>query len=255
MAQVVGFDGLEGAPSLESICDLYRSLINDTFDGGTGQINVDSAPWMLPFLNSSIEDLYQDLGLVQDMRLIVDNYIVNNIPALSAANPETQVALTYQGYFDGVTWNRNFLLPPDLIYLKKVWQKPSGAGTPFFPMRPAPSGLVGGYQGENLGMYEVRGNNDLWFNGSLLTTDIRLRYEANWREITGTNIDFNNTFVPIQGSKTAIAEKMAAYYCQRLSPDQFALAEGQATKFTKKITSKSVLNSQVKEFERIPFNA
>jgi hypothetical protein len=73
MANVVGNDGLEGAPSLESICTLYRSIINDSFDGGSGQINTDAAPWMLPFLNSGIEDIYEDLGLVGDMRLIRDN--------------------------------------------------------------------------------------------------------------------------------------------------------------------------------------
>lgn len=250
MATVVGFDGLEGAPSLQSICDLYRSIINDTFDQGDGQINTDAAPWMLPYLNSTIEDLYQDLGLVQDMRLIKDNYIVNGIPALPAANPETQVALMYQGYFNGSTWDSTKYLPPDLIYLKKVWQRPSGTGATFFPMKIAVDGLCGGYQGYGLGQYEVRGNNELWFNGAMLETDIRLRYEAIWQEITGDNVDFTTTFVPIQGSRNAIAFKMVAYYAQRLSPDQFQIAEAQAVKFTKKITAKSVLNSQTKQYER-----
>lgn len=255
MSTVVGFDGLEGVPSLQSICNLYRSIINDTFDNGDGQINTDAAPWMLPYLNSCIEDLYQDLGIVGDMRLVKDNYIVNGIPALAVANPETQVALTYQGYFDGSTWNSNYLLPPDLRWLLKMWQRPSNTSAVFMPMKIAAAGLSGIYQGHGLGEYEIRGNNELWFNGALLETDVRLRYEAGWQEITGTNVDFNTTFIPIQGSGTAIAFKMVAYYAQRLSPDQFQTAEAQAMKFTKKLTTKSVLNSQTKQFEREQFGA
>lgn len=255
MANVVGNDGLEGAPSLESICTLYRSIINDNFDGGSGQINTDAAPWMLPFLNSGIEDIYEDLGLVGDMRLIRDNYLINGIPPISVANPETQVAITYAGYYDGSTWNGSYTLPPDLKYLMKVWQRPSNVGATFFPMTPAPAGLSGVYQGYGLGQYEMRGNNELWMNGALLATDMRLRYEAVWQEITGDSSDFSTTFVPIQGSRNAIAFKMIAYYAERLSPDQFQIAEAQATKFTKKLTAKSVLNSQTKQFARQPFGS
>jgi hypothetical protein len=253
MSTVVGFDGLEGAPSLQSICDLYRSIVNDSFSGGAGQINTDAAPWMIPFLNSGIEDLYEDLGLVDDMRLIRDNFLINGIPPLAVGNPEVQVALTYAGYFNGSTWNNLFMLPPDLKYLKKVWQRQSNTGAVFCPMMEAPDGLYGGYQGSGMGQYEVRGNNELWFNGALLATDLRLRYEAVWQEITGSNVDFNTTYVPIQGSRNAIAFKMVAYYAQRLSPDQFQIAEAQAIKFTKKLAAKSVLNSQTKQFQRVPF--
>lgn len=255
MSTVVGGDGLEGVPSLQSICNLYRSIVNDTFDEGDGQINTDAAPWMLPYLNSCTEDLYQDLGIVGDMRLLKDNYIVNGIPPLAVANPETQVALTYQGYFNGTEWNADFLLPPDLRWLLKVWQRPSNSGAVFMPMRIAAAGLAGVYQGHGLGQYEVRGNNELWFNGAMLETDIRLRYEAGWQEITADSVDFDTTFIPIQGSGNAIAFKMVAYYAQRLSPDQFQIAEAQAMKFTKKLTAKSVLNSQTKEFERESFGA
>lgn len=253
MPTVVGGTGLEGVPSLESICDLYRSIINDTFDNGNGQINTDAAPWMIPYLNSCIEDLYQDLGIVGDMRLVKDNYLIKGIPAIPAGNPEAQVAITYQGYFNGTSWNSSFLLPPDLLWLKKVWQRPSSADVVFLPMEIAPDGLSGVYQGNGMGRYEVRGNNELWMNGALLETDLRLRYEATWQEITGTNVDFSSTYVPIQGSRSAIAFKMVAYYAERLSPDQFQIAESQAMKFTKKLTAKSVLNSQTKQFSRIPF--
>lgn len=255
MAAVVGNTGLEGIPTLQSICDLFRSVINDTFSDGAGQIATDTAPFMKPFLNSAIRDLYSDLRIVGDMRVVKDNFLINSIPPIPAANPETQVAITYQGYFDGTSWNSNFLLPPDLMWLSKVWQRPSGVDGTFHPMEIAPDGLSGVFQGHGMGHYEVRGNNDLWMNGSLIETDLRLRYVAVFPDIIGGSIDFNTTYIPIQDCTNAVAFKMVAYYAQRLSPDQFSLAESQAQKFTKKLITESVLNSQTKEFERLAFGS
>lgn len=255
MATVIGFDGLEGAPSLQSICDLYRSIVNDTFDGGSGKINTDDAPWMKPFLNSAIRDLYSDLRMVADLRVVRDGYIVSNLPALTQGDPSVQVALTYQGFFNGVTWNSAFLLPPDLLYLNKLWQRPSGTGSVYYPMLESPAGLTGTFQGQAMGGYEMRGNNELWMTGALLNVDLRLRYTAIFPDLVGDEIDFSTTYVPIQDCTNAVAFKMVAYYAQRLSPDQFQLAESQAQKYTKKLISESVRYSQTKEYSRIPFNA
>ena len=254
MGNVVGFDGLEGAPSLQSICDLYRSIVNDTFDGGAGQINTDTAPWMKPFLNSAIRDLYSELRIVGDMRVIVDNAIVS-LPALAQAEPTRQVALTYQGFYNGATWAATPFLPPDLMWMMKVWQRPTGTAANFYPMQIASAGLPGVYQGSTMGMYEMRGNNEMWMSGATLATDIRMRYMAVFPDIVGDSIDFSNTFVPIQDCTNAIAHKMVANYAQRLSPDQFSLADSRATGFTKKLIAESVLNSQAKQFERINFGA
>jgi hypothetical protein len=122
-------------------------------------------------------------------------------------------------------------------------------------MEVAPDGLCGVYQGQGMDRYEVRGKNEIWMNGALLNTDIRLRYVAVFPDIIGDEIDFDTTYVPIQDCTNAVAFKMVAYYAQRLSPDQFSLAESQAQKFTKKLITESVLNSQTKEFERQPFGS
>jgi hypothetical protein len=254
MSTAVGNTGLEGVPSLEDICSLYRSIINDDFSG-TGQINKDSSPWMKPFLNSALRDLYSDLRISGDMRVVKDNYILNGLPPLTAANPEAQCALTAQGYFNGTAWNANFTLPPDFLWMMKVWQRPSNTGAIFHPMQAAPSGLPGNYQGDHLHWYEMRAGNQMWFNGALQPADMRLRYMAIFPDIIGDSIDFSATFVPIQDCTNAVAMKMVAYYCQRLSPDQFSLAEQQAEKFTKKLINESILNSQLKEFQRLPFGS
>src|ERR1044071_3583473 len=141
MPAIVGNDGLENIPSLESICDLYRSVINDTFNSGAGEINTDAAPWMKPFLNSAIRDLYSDLRIIGDMKVVKDNFIIANIPPIPAADPAIQVALKYQGYFNGITIDPQYQLPSDLMWVMKVWQRPSNTGAIFYPMSEAPAGI------------------------------------------------------------------------------------------------------------------
>jgi len=253
MSTVVANDGLEGIPSLQAVCDLFRSLVNDTFNGGAGQINTDAAPWMKPFLNSAIDDVATELDLVGDMQVVKDNYLLLGIPGIAIADPTVQTALTYQGYFNGVTFNPQFLLPSDLLYVIKIWQRISGSGAPFMPLYEAPSGLPGGYQGDCFAGYEVRGQNEVWFNGSLQAVDLRIRYAAVFPNIVGDNIDFRTTYVPIQGGTNALAQKMVANYSQRLSPEEFPIADSRATKFTKQLKDRSIRKSQNKEFQRIPF--
>jgi len=253
MPAIVGNDGLEGIPSLQDICDLFRSIVNDTFNDGAGEINTDSAPWMKPFLNSAVRDLYNDLRLIGDMRVVKDNFIVSGLPAIASADPSVQTALKFQGYFDGVTVNAQYQLPSDLMWVVKLWQRVHGSGAPFLPLPVAPAGLAGCYQGESFSAYEVRGQNEVWFNGALMPIDLRIRYVATFPNIIRDEIDFANTFIPIQDCTNAVAFKMAAYYAQRISPDQFSLAESQATKFTKKLKDDSIRNGQNKQFALIPF--
>lgn len=253
MSTVVGASGLEGYPSLQSICDLFRSLTNDTFDEGTGQISTNDAPWIKPFLNSAIRDLYSELRITGDMRVIRDNVVVSNLAPVTAGNPATQVALTYAGYFNGTSWNNLLRLPADLMWLEKLWQRPNGVDGPFFPLYPASSGIAGIYQADGFLSYEVRGQNELWLSGASLATDLRLRYQAVFPDIVASDIDFSNTYVPLMDSTNAITQKMVANYCQRMSPEQYELADSRAKEFVGKMKAESILNSQSKEFERREF--
>lgn len=255
MSTVVGNDGLEGIPSLQGVCDLFRSIVNDTFNGGAGQINTDVAPWMKPFLNSAIDDVATELDLVGDMQMVKDNYLLLGIPPLAAADPTVQTRLSYQGWFNGVTINGQFRLPSDLLYVIKIWQRVSGSGAPFTPIFEVPSGLPGCYQGDCFTGYEVRGQNDVWFNGALQPIDLRIRYAGVFPNIVGDNIDFRTTYVPLQGSTNALAQKMVANYAQRLSPEEFPVADARAKEFVKQLKSRTIRKNQFKEYQRLPFGS
>src|SRR5271155_5052573 len=108
-------------PSLQSIGDLFRSKINDTMNSttgyGTGTGNAaglimgNQNPDLITFMDSAIQEVYSDLRNVGDPELIIDNYILFGIPALTQQNPAVQVALGYAGYFNGYSWSPAWTLP------------------------------------------------------------------------------------------------------------------------------------------------
>src|SRR5579859_1005581 len=138
-------------PSLQSIADLFRSQINDDAAGATGtpgegNIATNTSPFLLSFMNSAIRDLYSDLRNVGDPALILDNYLLLNIPPLAAADPTIQVSISYAGYFNGFTWNPVFTLPIGLQRMEAIWERPTGSNDNFCLMTQAPQGLQPCYQ-------------------------------------------------------------------------------------------------------------
>ena len=77
-------------PSLETVMNLARSLVNDTQAGLTGtpmegQILTDNplvSPFTLQFLNSAIRQLYREMRNISDPQLIFDNIILIGLPII-----------------------------------------------------------------------------------------------------------------------------------------------------------------------------
>ena len=137
--------GATNYPTLQSIVELFRAMVNDDFSGandipGEGLINYNTAPHVLTFLNAAVRDLYTDLRNVGDAELLLDNYLVLGLPALPAPDPTVQVSLSAVGYFDGITMNSQWVLPSNLISVERLWERESGTNFPLLPMTPAPFG-------------------------------------------------------------------------------------------------------------------
>lgn len=154
-----------GSTSLATIMDLVRSLVNDTQAGATdtpgeGQIftnNPAISPFTQPFLNSSIREVYRELRNVGEPVLIKDNVIVTGLPIINSpvnglgqSDPTVQTALTSQGYFDGVQLWPNLVLPSDMLYPTKLWERTTGSNDPFRLMDAPSGGLDSLMQGPKL---------------------------------------------------------------------------------------------------------
>ena len=147
-------------PPLNSITNTTRALINDAFAGvtntpGEGQIFTDKMPngttnnpWTLNILNLAIKELYLDLKDSAHRGMIYDNYVLTNIPAVVTQDPTVQLALDFNGLttYTGATPgspNTGFTLPSALVMPMNLWERQTGTGNEFSPMKRAKNGLYG----------------------------------------------------------------------------------------------------------------
>ena len=217
--------GPNNYPSLNDVANLVRSLCNDDKQGATatpgeGQILTNSSVTLQNLMNSAIRETYRDVRISGQPTLIRDNYLFLNVNPVNSAlgvgvpNPATQVSLQYVGYFDGLEYNANLALPGDLILPLELWWRQTGTDTAFREMPEATGPLTSEFQGINPGKWEYRGD-AIWFNGSVVPIDIRLRYISTFVDLAAPDIDWSNTFIPIQDCQEAVADKIVLRYQRR----------------------------------------
>lgn len=257
----------QGNTSLATIMDLVRSLVNDTQSGATdtpgeGQIftnNPAISPFTQPFLNSSIRELYRELRNVGDPVLIKDNVIVTGLPivnsptnGLGQTDPAVQTTLSLQGYFDGTQIWPNFLLPDDMLYPTRLWERQTGSNNPFRDMT-APSGGLNSFgQGSYLREWEWR-NNQLNFRGATQNVDIRMRYYCSLPQFFSQTLDFNSTFVPVLDCTDAVAYKTAVKYATMLGSPGLADLKAEAAVQMFQLKNANIRRMQHETFSRIPY--
>ena len=251
-------------PNLQSIADLFRAGINDTANNTTGfgtgvgpaqgVIMGNANPDLLTFMDSAIEEVFSDLRNVGDPELILDNYIITNIPPLTAPNPSVQVSLGYMGYFNGFTWDGTKVLPISVSKMLAMWERASGTGDSFSPMSPAPFGLPGQNQGNRMGYWEMR-QGQIWMPGALQAVDLRLRARINYPVPFGPEINFATTYVPILDSRNAIVAKMMILYAKRFAPEQYGMCISEEDRLMTKLKLEVVRQMQATENQRSEFGA
>jgi len=253
--------------SLETIMNLVRGLVNDTQAGltgtpGEGQVFTDNplvSPWTQPFLNSAIRDVYRELRNVGQPTLIKDNVIILGLPVVNSPtngvggpDPTVQTVLSTVGYFDGVEQNSQYLLPADMIYPERLWERATGTNNPFLPMTQSTFGLPPRPQVPWLAEWEWR-NDNINFCGATEQRDIRMRYYAQLPQFFSETLDFSSTFVPIMDCQDAVAYKTAVMYARMLGSPGLAdlIVESKDQMF--KLKNANTRRMQSENFMRIPY--
>ena len=263
MANKAAVGGNVRYPNLQGIGDLFRASVNDTFNNtvgtgvGTGNaaglIMSNQNPDLLTFMDSAIHETYSDLRNVGDPELILDNYILTGIPGLQVQDPTVQVALSYAGFFDGYQWHPQWVLPIGVSKMLAIWERQSGTANTFQPMREAPFGIGGGWQGVYMGQWEMR-EGMIWMPGALQPLDLRLRARISYPvPFYSTTLNFSTAYVPILDSKNAIVSKMKLLYAQRFAPDMYPMCVQEEARLMNKLKLEVVRQMQAQENQREPF--
>jgi hypothetical protein len=164
-------------------------------------------------------------------------------------NPAVQVALQFNGYFDGLLMWPNFTLPGNLLYPLEMWERQSGTSAPFGLMSQSTGALAPRNQVQSLGEWEWR-SDGIWMNGATQYRDIRLRWIMTFANLVSASINWNTTFVPILDSQEAIADKIAVLYSARLGGAALADARVDAKDSIFKLRQQITRDRQMIDYQR-----
>ena len=236
---------------------LSRVKVNDTFVGQGGQqgrILTNDAPFTLPLINDALQTMGRNLrneGVKFPLR---DNYIMPNVTALVQANPDLQIFIGYDGFFDGTVMHKFPFLPPDLMQPYELWEQNSGSGLPFQPMVQPEGGLPSIIQGPRLGIWEWR-NYRIYMVGSTQTKNLRLKYKAGVPQYNVAPSAFATTHVGIADCKTALANRIEIGYGTPRGADPAALAacEKAAEDAESEMAAEYVRQQQTVVYRRKPY--
>jgi len=204
-------------PTLDTVMQLVRSMVRDTFPGVGGQqgrIFTNDAQFTLPFLNSAIRWMNRALRNEGVTFPIRDGVIISQIGPQANQDPGVFVSLGFDGYFNGLTIDGTKMLPGDCFQPLVLRQRVSGSSNRFSPMPKAMEGLPSIFPQQWLGQWEWR-NYALYMNGSLQVMDLMLRYVAGQSPFNTLPADFSTTVIHVQDCEEAIANKMAQLYGER----------------------------------------
>lgn len=203
-------------PTVEDVLDLARSIVNDMFPGtgGTnGRILTDTAPFTLPYLNSAFRVMQRKLRNEGVTFPIVDGYLILGLPPVVQPDPSIFCQISQLGYNNGTQVYGALKLPSDCFNVQQVRQRQTGSNQQFATMMTANDGLASGYQNNWLGQWEWR-QYSIFFNGSLQTQDIMIRYTQGQPAINAPAADFPTTQLAIQDCNEAVAYWVAIQYGQ-----------------------------------------
>jgi hypothetical protein len=247
-----------GFPSIDGIMQLVRSIVNDTFPGianQQGRIFTNDAPFTIPLLNSAFRKLQRRLRNEGVTFPIKDNVILANMTPIVQADPNVQVSIGFEGYFDGTTTHATPKLPSDLMQPYRLWEQTAGTNVPFMPMTQPQQGLPASFQGQWLGFWEWR-NYHIYMIGSLQTKNLRIRYQSGQPPLNVPASQFASTNVNILDCDDAIANLMAEMYGRRngADPESIKGVRADADEAIDEMVQEYVRRSQTVNYRRPPYN-
>lgn len=254
--------GNNAYPSIQTVDNLVRSLVDDDGAGATGTLgegqiypdNMSLSVTMGNFFNSALRTICRQLRTTSGPMLIRDNIQLIGVPVLQsptlglgASDPTVQVSIGFTGYFNGTINNAAFTLPADCLMMERVWERMNGSELPYGIMRQPAGGIPSQYQGLYNGVWEWR-QDAVWMPGTIVPMDFRFRYFASLPTLYTSAINVATTYIPILDSENAIAGRIIQQIALRqpatVTPAALQWANDEVSDF---------LNEQIKRGQGIDY--
>lgn len=218
---------------------LARVLINDMIRTTGGQVLPDNAPYSIPLLNSAIRKTQRYLANNGLLSNVVDNSILNAIPAVQNQDPGIQVSISALNYNNGTNVFSVPVLPADLLLPLSLAQRQTNSGAQFTPMTPARGPLMSRVPGPYFGEWEWR-NDAINMVGCTNVMDIRVRYEGRLPRIQ-VSANLSQTTINIRDGEDCLAMGCVAI---------FAFSRGAAQRLEAKAGWKEDMDELVNRYVR-----
>ena len=223
--------------SVGQVTLLIRSLLNDA----PGNWATDAV--LIPYVNSSYRTVQRKIANAGGSGFITDavELVVFAVPALQQ-DPGTQVVL------NDATPPPN-QLPSNLLNPLKIWERPNGSTVDFDEMEDWTNkgGLPSRLQGSSLDDWEWR-TDGLYFIGATQDTQIRLRYNAAFPDLTGPT-----DVILIRGAQEALAYVAAGLAGMARGAPLAEQMEQLATDYIEDLISANVRAQQNQGTRRRPY--
>ena len=232
--------------SVESVTNLIRAIANDMLYSQAGEILTDTANFMFPLLNDSLEWFQNEVNNHGVTTFEKETFLTSVTPAAftPANDPGQQVNISDTGYYDGAVDHALPQLPVDLYVPLRMWERQTGSTENWVPMRNVPDGLPSQTPSSRFGMWEWR-QDGLYMPGATQENDLRLRY-------TGTHailVTPNDTLY-FRGATGSIAYKTVAVYLSSKDPEAAQAAMAEATLRLNQIATRSARMKQRQQNSR-----
>ncbi len=179
----------------------------------TGDIFADAQSYVLPTVNLAWRKLQKKLADKGHPQLEAET-IIYSLPVVTSLDPGTQQWMNWTNFFDGTNEQTGPTLPNDFVSPLRLWERQSGVGTnlcSFCAMHPAPDALRTKQKGSCNRYWDWR-EDAIYFAGSILPMDLRVRYARAIPDISVAPGGFGSTVVPIMRCADALAYYSAGIF-------------------------------------------
>ncbi len=134
-----------------------------------------------------LQERLADLGFLA----MTNEIVMAAIPIVQSTDPATQIALNWDGFFDGANQLTDPFLPDYVVQPLKIWERQNGMNSSFprEPMEMILDGLPACQKTSFNRFWEWR-NNTIYMPGSLMLMDLRIKYIQFFPDFVDTITDY-----------------------------------------------------------------